>query len=77
MPGIRRTKRQRSRRTKRQRSRRTKRQRRGSQRGGRTSMENNEEFQLFEYLMNVDLNNNKIKKYLNKKIKNKQHPLLN
>ena len=25
--------------------------------------------------MNVDLNNNKIKKYLNKKIKNKQHPL--
>lgn len=83
MPGIRRTKRQRSRRTKRQRRGRTKRQKRGrtkrqirgSQRGGRTSMENNEEFQLFEYLMNVDLNNNKIKEYLNKKIKNKQHPL--
>ena len=69
MPGIRRTKRQRRGRTKRQRRGRTKRQKRGrtrrqirgSQRGGRTSMENNEEFQLFEYLMNVDLNNNKIK----------------
>ena len=39
-----------------------------------SSMKNNAEFNLFELLMNVDLNTNKVKKYLNKKITNK-HPL--
>ena len=41
-----------------------------------TSIKNNAEFNLFELLMNVDLNTNKVKKYLNKKITNK-HPYLN
>ena len=39
-----------------------------------SSMKNNEEFKLFEYLINEKLSTNKVKKYLNKKITNK-HPL--
>ena len=39
-----------------------------------SSMKNNEEFKLFEYLINEKLSTNKVKTYLNKKITNK-HPL--
>jgi len=39
-----------------------------------SSIKNNEEFKLFEYLINEKLSTNKVKTYLNKKITNK-HPL--
>jgi len=61
-------------RIKRKSSRRIKNRTTSQRRRKSSSMKNNAEFNLFEYLINVDLNTEKVKTYLNNKITDK-HPL--